>query len=398
MSLKKVTLRLNIKYGIMQALYWMGFITVYNYAAYFLSDKGFNSSQTGIILAVASILAALLQPPIAAYADKAEESKLKRIILALTSAIVVLTVLIVVIRSYPYLTAILLLLIITFVHTLHSFINSFAMEYANKGIQLNFTIARAAGSLGAAFASFGVGYITAKFGADSVPIIYFAMFLLLIPVTLSFKPAHDVGISSEVIKYAHAPATGVFKFFAKYKKFTGLLIGSTLIFTSHNMNINFLINIVKRLGHGSAELGNVLGIAAIFEVLGMILYLIISKRLKCSMLVQISAVFFTIEKLGILLSKNINHIYASYSLQMFSYAVFVPAAVYYINNLMRDNDRIKGQAYLTTTMTLGGVFGSLLGGTLIDALSIPSMLLIATIISAAGSLLVVVFTEKEKVI
>jgi len=65
---------------------------------------------------------------------------------------------------------------------------------------------------------------------------------------------------------------------------------------------------------------------------------------------------------------------------------------------MRDNDRIKGQAYLTTTMTLGGVFGSLLGGTLIDALSIPSMLLIATIISAAGSLLVVVFTEKEKAI
>jgi predicted MFS family arabinose efflux permease len=49
-------------------------------------------------------------------------------------------------------------------------------------------------------------------------------------------------------------------------------------------------------------------------------------------------------------------------------------------------------------MTLGGVFGSLLGGTLIDALSIPSMLLIATIISAAGSLLVVVFTEKEKAI
>ena len=69
-----------------------------------------------------------------------------------------------------------------------------------------------------------------------------------------------------------------------------------------------------------------------------------------------------------------------------SFAIFVPASVYYINNLMPANDKIKGQAYMTTT-TLGGVIGSLLGGTLIDALSVPSMLLIATIISALGTLL-----------
>ena len=42
---------------------------------------------------------------------------------------------------------------------------------------------------------------------------------------------------------------------------------------------------------------------------------------------------------------------------------------------------------MTTTITLGGVIGSLLGGTLIDALSVPSMLLIATIISALSTLL-----------
>ena len=91
-----------------------------------------------------------------------------------------------VIRSYPFNNHI-VIAPNNLVHTLHSFINSFAMEYANKRTA-QFHIARAAGSLGAAFASFGVGYITASQGGFG-PHNMFAMFLLLIPVTLSFKPA-----------------------------------------------------------------------------------------------------------------------------------------------------------------------------------------------------------------
>ena len=130
----------------------------------------------------------------------------------------------------------------------------------------------------------------------------------------------------------------------------------------------------------------------------MALYIILVKKRKCSTLLKLSSVFFTVKTLGVLLSGNIYHVYAAHITQLLSFAIFVPASVYYINNLMPDNDKIKGQAYMTTTITLGGVLGSLLGGTLIDALSVPSMLLIATVISALGTLLMILFTEKEKVI
>lgn len=108
MEHRKISLGLNIKYGVMQALYWMGFVATYNYAAYYLSDKGFNSSDIGLILAFANIFAALLQPPIAAYADRAAKSKLKSIIWILSLANLALTVLILVIKGHPYLTAIFL--------------------------------------------------------------------------------------------------------------------------------------------------------------------------------------------------------------------------------------------------------------------------------------------------
>ena len=397
MEHRKISLGLNIKYGVMQALYWMGFVATYNYAAYYLSDKGFNSSDIGLILAFANIFAALLQPPIAAYADRALKSKLKSIIWILSLANLVLTVLILVIKGHPYLTAIFLMLIISFILTLHSFINSFAMEYANKGIQLNFTITRAVGSLGAALSSLGMGFIASRFGPEAVPLTYLVMFILIVAVVISFKPADKFGTLSDVEKPAYIPPTGALKFLWKYKKFAGLLLGATLIFSSYNMVINFMINIVERLGYGTAEMGTALAIAGFLEVPGMALYIILVKKRKCSTLLQLSSVFFTLKTLAVFLSGNIYHVYAAHITQLLSFAIFVPASVYYINNLMPANDKIKGQAYMTTTITLGGVIGSLLGGTLIDALSVPSMLLIATITSALGTLFMIIFTEKEKV-
>lgn len=396
MNNRKISLRLNIKYGIMQALYWMAFCATYIYAAYYLSDKGFNSRDIGLILAFANIFAALLQTPIASYADRAERSKLKSIIWLLSFANVILTILILTIKGYPNLTAIFLMLIITFILTLHSFINSFAMEYANRGINLNFTVARAIGSLGAATASLAMGFIAERFGPESIPLTYLFMFILLTGISLLFKPADKYEGLPNLDKAQYVPPVGVFKFLVKYSKFTGLLLGATLLFTSYNMVINFLIHIVERLGAGASQMGTVLAVAAFLEVPGMILYMVLAKKSKSSSLLKLSSVFFTLKTLGVLLSANMGHLYAAHVMQLLGFAIFIPASVFYINRIMPANDRIKGQAFMTTTITLGGVLGSLLGGSLITALSVPGMLLIATIISVFGTVLTIIFTQNDK--
>ena len=67
MSLKKETLRLNIKYGIMQALL-DGLITVYNYTAYFrIKDLTVHRQNH---TCGCKHIGALLQPPMAAMRIK----------------------------------------------------------------------------------------------------------------------------------------------------------------------------------------------------------------------------------------------------------------------------------------------------------------------------------------
>ena len=68
-------------------------------------------------------------------------------------------------------------------------------------------------------------------------------------------------------------------------------------------------------------------------------------------------------------------IYLAQVCQMFAYALFVPASVYYVNEKIAVADRVKGQSLVTTSMTLSGVFANFAGGIMLDALGVGHVLL-----------------------
>ena len=60
---------LNLKYAGSQIFYFAAFAAMMGYASVFLLDKGCSNSQIGIALALSSIIAVLLQPMLASFAD-----------------------------------------------------------------------------------------------------------------------------------------------------------------------------------------------------------------------------------------------------------------------------------------------------------------------------------------
>ena len=78
-------------------------------------------------------------------------------------------------------------------------------------------------------------------------------------------------------------------------------------------------------------------------------------------------------------------------LQIGSFALYIPSSVYYVNETMLDQDKFKGQAVMTATNTLGGVFGSLFGGFLIDNAGVGAMNTVCFAMAAAGAVLVFLF-------
>jgi len=59
--------------------------------------------------------------------------------------------------------------------------------------------------------------------------------------------------------------------------------------------------------------------------------------------------------------------------------------VYYIDRHFPPGQRTTGQAYMTMTATAGSVVGSVVGGIVLDAAGVPSMLLAGALIAVAGA-------------
>ena len=72
------------------------------------------------------------------------------------------------------------------------------------------------------------------------------------------------------------------------------------------------------------------------------------------------------------------------SFQLFAYAVYIPAVAYYVNETMSANDQVKGQAFVTSAITIGGVFSNLISGVILDHLGIKVMLITGTVVCALG--------------
>ena len=76
--------------------------------------------------------------------------------------------------------------------------------------------------------------------------------------------------------------------------------------------------------------------------------------------------------------------YLSQSFQLFAYAVFIPAGAYYVSNTMEELDQVKGQAFITSAITIGGVFSNLISGYLLDNFSMMTMLMTGSIVCGIG--------------
>ncbi len=107
-------------------------------------------------------------------------------------------------------------------------------------------------------------------------------------------------------------------------------------------------------------------------------------------LLIISGVAFFIKILILVFATNMAMMYVSQSFQLFAYAVFIPAAAYYVSMNMAELDQVKGQAFVTSAITIGGVFSNLISGVVLDNSGIKPMLITGTVVAAVGVVIAII--------
>ena len=131
-------------------------------------------------------------------------------------------------------------------------------------------------------------------------------------------------------------------------------------------------------------MGIAVSCAAVLELPTMALIDKIIKKISVKNLLLISAAAFLVKTLLMLIAPNMVVVYISQAMQMFAYAVFIPAGAYFVNQTMARLDQVKGQAYINCSITLGGVFSSLVCGRLLDIKGPHFMLIVSLAVTTAG--------------
>lgn len=385
---KKVgTVAWTAKYTLLNAAYFVAFCTIHAYAAVFLLANGFNNTEVGILLAVANIVSAIFQPIIAGVIDKPGFLTNKRFIIGSVLCIFIGCLILMLIpgKKIPIFIVFATIYMIQFAY--QPVMTALCFEYQKAGAGIFYGLARGLGSASFAFTSLFIGRVVEKNGVSILMWVSIAAMAISVIIMLTFiKPktagnetAHDT--KEELMGKAH----NSFSSFAKtYPAFIMFLVATICFFFAHNMINDFMIQIIRNLGGNETELGISNFLQAILELPVMALIAIILKKISADKLLIISGVAFFIKILILVFAQGMLHMYISQSFQLFAYAVFIPAGAYYVSSTMEELDQVKGQAFITSAITIGGVFSNFISGYILDHFSIRAMLVTGSIVCAVG--------------
>lgn len=406
MGTKSIKAQYTIKYSGVHGFYWSVFCSSVSFAAVFLLSKNFNNSQIGMVLAIANILAVILQPIVAAFADTTKKVSMKNLITIFVGLAAFFTLARFFVPDGIWMLAVVLILELTILFTLQPLVNSLGMQLINKGIAINFGLARGIGSVAYAITSYLLGVVVVYFGADSLTVISLLLYILLGIIIFTFTKKPLTNIKREIPSIGGSESKKLIEnkkkgnlvsFITSYKRFSVLIFAIALTFVSHTMINNYLIQITENVGGNTKDMGIATGIAAVIELPAMILFGYLVKKFRCSSILKYSLFFFMIKSVVTVVATNVWMLYAAQIFQFGAYALFIPASIYYVNRIIAEEDSIKGQAFMTSAITLGGVGASLLGGWLLDGLGVHAMLFAGMAASILGFVIGLWSTERTEI-
>lgn len=382
---------LTVKFAAIQFCFWTCFAAIVAFSSYYLLSRGMTNTEIGLIIALAGTVAALLQPAVGTVMDRfsaVTSPGLLGILFALLAAdALALAFLPGLDRT---LTGILYGIMIMTAQLTQSLLNVVGVDSMTRGNTLNFNIARAVGSFGYAAAALGIGALTVNLPPTVIPAVT-ALFAALIVILTRVYPLRKD--HAEDLQAIRSGAAGPVAFLKRYPVFVLLLPALTMIYFSHAILNTFTLQIVNTFGAGSAEMGTATAIAAGCEVITVTGFALLRKHISIRTLLRISGSFFLLKIALSAMAASVGGFYAAQVCQMFAWGILCVAIVYYVNGIIPEADRAKGQTYAGMTLTAANVLGAVIGGRIIDTGGIRTLLLIGCGICAAGVILLFLATR-----
>ena len=393
----------TIKFTLLNVFYFIAFCTIHAYAAVYLLAHGFSNTEVGILLAVANISSAVCQPLIAGLIDKPGPLTNRGFIIFSVCAILAGSLVLMAVQDNKPVIFAVYAFIYMIQFTYQPVVTAICFEYQKAGCNIIYGLSRGLGSAGFAVCSAVIGGPVERGGVFLLLIVNVAAMAASAVVMLFFKkPASARVTDSEPAASgprARASAedqahNDIREFVRIYPAYALFLTAIVCFFFAHNMINDFMIQIIRSLGGAETELGYSNFLQAILELPVMALIGLILKKISAKNLLLISGMAFLVKTVILIFARSMTAMYISQSFQILAYAVFIPAAAYYVSETMSGSDQVKGQAFITTAITAGGIFSNFICGRILDSLGVKPMIVTGAAVCAVG--VVIAFIAMKK--
>ena len=116
----------------------------------------------------------------------------------------------------------------------------------------------------------------------------------------------------------------------------------------------------------------------------MIFFSALREKYGSKLLLATSGVFYLIKIFFTAIASSIGMLYFSMLFQSLAFALFIPASVHFVDEIMSEKDAVKGQAFVTIAMSLSSLISSVLGGSLINLIGVSATLYFSTFVTFVG--------------
>lgn len=395
--------KININYSLLQVLFWIDILIIAAFSSAFLLKKSISNYQIGLILATANILSVGLQSILSSYIDRRGDLAMRSTINFLLS-LVLFSNLLMIFDITKWLLAVSYVICYASIYALLPLINASAMTVRKKGYQLNFPLSRAIGSIGYAGVSFVLGFLISRFGINILRHLITVSALLNFLIFYIFHKELDrLNRSSKLkevelqreTKVIEAKNNSYLNFFRKYPGTLLLLISLSIVMLCHTLYANFTLQIVAAIGGNEKDLGVAGSIAACLELIPMLfLFNYMTKKFKLRNILQLSILFFILKATATFLSNKIFIFYLSQIFQIGAFGTLAIAIVYYLSNLVQEEDEAKSQSLFGIALCIGSILSSLIGGYILQNFPIYVLHLTCISTSIVGFVLFLISSRK----
>ncbi len=392
--MKKRISPVTFHYMVITAGFWSSFCVFVQYAAVFLQGAGYTNMELGLIMAVGNIIGAVLGPVLGARIDRnrnVRHAVVISILLALQAAVLVL------LRISPVkglLCSVCFTLYIAIALPVNALNLDLCVRLEHAKASLNFGLARSMGSFSFVIVSTVLGFLIEKLDYRMLPLA--GLVITAVQLFGNRLVDRDLRQAEALIPAESAAASGrstsLIGFFRENKGFSLMLFGTIFIYIAHNIDGNFLINVVRNVGGGEAIMGYLAAYTAIVEVPVMMFASRLPKKWTTVQYIRAAFVFFVLKLLSYALAPNVPLLFAARTLQAPSYALYTVLIVSYAGQVVDRKDSAKAQSLAFSVTNIGSVLSSLIGGRMFDTVGVRPTMLTAAAICAVGAVIAIAAT------